>query len=110
MGTTTMAPLPMGRFVNYADMPDIVWQEILPHHFQVENNKAHQAKMEHVALVYSKGRGPKANQEWNEDTTRKQATAIPEVIEAADPFTHEIYQRMHELAATSPSTATSTLK
>jgi len=47
IATTTATTTPsMGRFVNYADMPDIVWNEILPNHFHAEDDNAYKSNME----------------------------------------------------------------
>ena len=94
--------VPGGRFVNYNQMPDIVWNEILPDHFGVNPLPPGAIKnMQKTAGVYSKGRGSKANQEWNEDTTVKQDTATPEVINAANLFASKVYKQMQELSSSS---------
>jgi hypothetical protein len=94
--------LPGGRFVGYHQMPDIVWNEILPNHFGVNPLPPDAiANMQETAGVYSKGRGIKANQEWSEDTTIKHDTATPEVIEAANLFASKVYKRMTELSSSS---------
>ena len=88
-----------GRFVSYAQMPEIVWDDILPNHFNVDLPRKGVANMKETALVYSKGRGSKANQKWEEDSTKKLETATPEVIRAADKFVGDIYNRMKELSS-----------
>jgi hypothetical protein len=55
--------------------------------------------MREISNVYSKGRGKKANQEWEEDSTKKQSTASKEVIEATDFFLKDIFARLEELSA-----------
>lgn len=88
-----------GRFVGYDQMPGVVWGEVLPDHFGI-NPMPRDAvpRMEELAGVYSKGRGPKANKEWNEDSTRKQETAGPEVIAASELFASKVYRRMSKLS------------
>ena len=89
-----------GRFVNYRQMPEIVWDEILPHHFGVTPlPRTAIANMEKTALVYSKGRGKKANQEWDEDSTKKQQSASPDVTRASQVFAGSVYERMTELSS-----------
>ena len=91
---------PGGRFVNYYQMPDVVWENIFPDHFGVNPlPPGAVANMQATAGVYSKGRGQKANQEWTEDSTIKRKTATPEVIEAAELFASNVYKRMKELSS-----------
>ena len=46
-----------------------MWNEILPDHFGVNPLPPDAIEnMQKTAGVYSKGRGPKANQEWNAST------------------------------------------
>ena len=93
-----------GRFVDYHQMPEIVWNEILPHHFGVNPLPTTAiANMEKTAFVYSKGRGEKANQEWNEDSSKKQQSATPEVTRAANEFAGSVYERMTELSSSASS-------
>lgn len=86
-----------GRFVNYAQMPEIVWEDILPNYFNVPLPRKGIANMEDAALVYSKGRGK--NQEWEEDSTKKKGTASRAVVTAAKTFLTDIYKEMENLAA-----------
>jgi hypothetical protein len=88
-----------GRFVNYAQMPAIVWEDILPNYFNIPQSKKGIVNMEKAALVYSKGRGGKANQEWVEDSKKKKVTAVPAVVKAAKTFLGDIYNDMDDLAS-----------
>eukprot|EP00537_Pseudo-nitzschia_pungens_P007696 CAMPEP_0172364576 /NCGR_PEP_ID=MMETSP1060-20121228/7661_1 /TAXON_ID=37318 /ORGANISM="Pseudo-nitzschia pungens, Strain cf. cingulata" /LENGTH=206 /DNA_ID=CAMNT_0013087607 /DNA_START=8 /DNA_END=631 /DNA_ORIENTATION=+ len=93
-----------GRFVEYTQLPERLWEEILPDHFGL--GPLSQNDMEHLQLVsgvYSKGRGSKRKQEWAEDSTEKQETASQEVTDAANRFAGKIYQRMNQLALSSSS-------
>ena len=87
-----------GRFVNYAQLPYIIWDDIVPKYFKVAMPRTGIANMEKAALVYSKGRGDKANQEWKEDSTKKKETARPVVTTAAGVFLGDIYDKMEELS------------
>lgn len=110
-----------GRFVNYVDMPQIVWEDILPNHFlsvgndrgsDANNNNNNNNKsepgvlskqsimnMKQISNVYSKqGRGKKENQQWKDDTQHKQSTATKDVTMAAELFTTYTYNRMTELS------------
>ena len=94
------AEKPGGQFVNYYQMPDVVWEKIFPDHFDVNPLPANAvSNMQATAGVYSKGRGQKANREWTEDSTIKQQTATPEVIEAAERFASGVFKRMKELSS-----------
>lgn len=90
---------PGGRFVNYKQMPDVVWETIFPEHFGLKPESVE--SMQKTAGVYSKGRGAKANREWTEDSTLKHETASPEVIDAANVFASKVYNRMKELSGSS---------
>jgi hypothetical protein len=91
-----------GRFVNYNQLPTIMWESIVPNHFGVHLDVVSKVDMEKrmtdIAQVYSKGRGNKANQEWEEDSTKKQTTARTEVIAAAHVFMEDTYTRLEELS------------
>jgi len=89
----------MSRFVNYNQMPSIVWNDIVPNHFGLQVSKTNIQNMEHTASVYSKGRGPKANQEWMEDSTKKQTTASDRVVKAAKLYVGDIYEKMERLSS-----------
>ena len=88
----------MGRFVNYADLPDILWKSILPDYFHIPLNSIHYKEMTKAAEVYSKGRGIKANKEWHEDSTRKQDKVSVEIKEAANTFLEPSFEKLEELA------------
>ena len=90
---------PGGRFVNYKQMPDVVWETIFPEHFGLKPESVE--SMQKTAGVYSKGRGAKANREWTEDSSLKHETASPEVIQAAKVFASKVYNRMKELSGSS---------
>ena len=90
---------PGGFFVDYYQMPDVVWEKVFPDHFGVNPLPPNTVQnMQATAGVYSKGRGQKANQEWTEDSTIKRQTATPETIEAANLFASKVYKRMRELS------------
>lgn len=89
----------MGRFVEYTQMPDIVWKDILPNHFGVKSMPQDAiTKMEKIAGTYSKGRGAQNQKEWEEDSTAKQLSATPAVIQASNLMVSKVYKRMKELS------------
>lgn len=85
----------MGRFVNYVDLPDILWDSILPNHFHVPNIQV--SNMQTVAGVYSKGRGEKANVKWAEDSAQKKAKGSDELRTAARIFLEPSFDKLQEL-------------
>jgi len=87
-----------GRFVNYADLPDILWENILPNYFNIPLNSIHYKEMQKAAEVYSKGRGAKANKAWQEDSTIKQDRVSSEIKEAAQEFLEPTFEKLEELA------------
>jgi hypothetical protein len=88
-----------GRFVNYKQMPGVVWDDIFPDYFKVPITVSSQSRMERAAMYYSKGRGDKAGEEWEDDVKKKQESASPAVVRAADIFTRDVFQRMEQLSA-----------
>jgi hypothetical protein len=88
----------MGKFINYSQLPDIAWDQILPEFFGISPiSSAMVENMKEVAAVYSKGRGKSANQVWVEDITQKHDKATPEVVAAAHAFLSDIYDKMEAL-------------
>lgn len=60
--------------MNYKSLPAIMWESIVPDHFGLSGLSVSKEEMVQrmtgIALVYSKGRGNKANQEWEEDASK----------------------------------------
>jgi hypothetical protein len=87
-----------GRFVNYKQMPDIVWDDIFPNYFNIPLTNKEIGRMEKTALLYSKGRGNQANKGWKDDSTEKQKTAARPVTKAAAVFLKDVYDDMERLS------------
>jgi hypothetical protein len=87
-----------GRFVNYNQMPDIVWDDIFPNYFNIPLSNKEVGRMEKTALYYSKGRGKQADKGWKDDSMKKQATAARPVTKAADVFLKDVYNEMESLS------------
>ena len=89
-----------GRFVNYNQLPDIMWESVLPEEFGVSVNKRHIKNMQRIAGVYSKGRQgiAKSNQEWKEDSSRKLSAASQPVLDAAELLMRRIFDQMESLS------------
>jgi hypothetical protein len=87
-----------GHFVNYNQLPDIMWDKVMPRDFGVPVGKEMITNMQQIAGVYSKGRGHKADQEWEEDSTKKQSTASEKVIDAANFWLGDTFEKMEALS------------
>jgi hypothetical protein len=85
-----------GRFINYANLPDVLWDTILPDHFGVPS--PHIGGMKKAAAVYSKGRGETANKEWEEDSSHKQSKVSDEIRHAALEFLEPSFDKLEELS------------
>lgn len=86
-----MQQSPMGRAVNYVDLPNILYEDILPNHFEVPVSDEAKERMIKISGEYSKSRGKESGQEWHEDSEAKEAKASPEVREAAELFLEKSY-------------------
>lgn len=76
-----------GQFLNYASLPDSMWESVLPNHFDVENlSEQDIERMKAIAQVYSKGFQEKANMPWSQDSDRKQEDATQKMKVAAKTF------------------------
>lgn len=88
-----------GRFLNYASLPDIMWESVLPNHFDVEDlSEAHIERMKSIAQVYSKGFQDKANKPWSEDTDRKQEGASEAMRQAAKTYLDTYFEQLEEVS------------
>ena len=85
-----------GMFIPYSSLPDRIWELVLPNHFGIKNIDIDRMKV--VASVYSKGRGEKANQEWQADSQWKQDKAWEEIRNAAEMFVKRKFDKMEELS------------
>lgn len=84
------------RFVNYVNLPDLMWESILPNHFNVDEVDLDNMKL--VATKYSKGRGDMAGKEWKDDSKYKQDRANSDIRSAAQSFLQERYETMEQLS------------
>ena len=82
-----------GRAVNYANLPSVLWTDILPHHFGLEVTQDEITAIQKISSMYSKGRGNRA-QEWHEDAQKKEKEASPEIRKAAELFLQSSYERL----------------
>lgn len=91
------APGSQGRAVEYTQLPDIMWNTILPDMFHVPLEPADVARMKETAGEYSKGRNDKAGT-FTEDTARKQELAHHELKAAARAYLEESYAKLKALS------------
>lgn len=88
-----------GQFLNYASLPDIMWESILPNHFDTEDlSEQHIERMKNIAGVYSKGFQKKANMPWSQDTDTKQERASEAMRQAAKTYLAPYFEQLEQLA------------
>jgi hypothetical protein len=88
-----------GQFVNYASLPDIMWESVLPNHFDTEDlSEQHIERMKNIAGVYSKGFQKKANMPWSQDTDTKQERASEAMRQAAKTYLAPYFEKLEQLA------------
>jgi hypothetical protein len=85
-------------FINYNQLPHIIWEKVLPGlGITIETNMME--RMKQVAHVYSKGRGVKAGEHFEEDSTMKQDKAPDVVKKAAAEFLVPVYEQLEAIKA-----------
>jgi len=90
-------PSSKGRAVNYATLPDAIWETILPQHFEImfsEDAESMVKRMKALSQVYSKGFREKANKEWVEDSERKQERATSAIRAAAEMLIQPYFEQL----------------
>jgi hypothetical protein len=88
-----------GQFLNYASLPDIMWESILPNHFDMEDlSEQHIERMKDIAGVYSKGFQKKANMPWTQDTDTKQERASEAMRQAAKTYLAPYFEQLEQFA------------
>jgi hypothetical protein len=85
----------LGMAVNYEDLPGILYESVLPNHFQVEVTDDMRENILQVSQKYSKGRDGQ-QREWQQDSERKDELATPEIRKAAMEFLQESYEQLLE--------------
>lgn len=86
-----------GRLVNYDELPNAVWDYVLPDHFGVTTTAASRKHMKQVAGQNSKKSG---NQQWKSDGQTKRTEARPETISAATTFLQPSFERLESARRT----------
>jgi hypothetical protein len=101
-----------GRFINYKEMPQVIWDTLLPQDFGITLDDDMKNKMMQVTRWYSKG-GKRdqrfgdgtvsethriTQEKWTEDTTSKRASVSPAILEAVQQFCPDIYNQLETVA------------
>jgi len=81
--------------VNYASLPAILYETILPHHMGIPTTATEIHNILQVSSQYSKGRDDK-KAEWQEDSTEKEKAASREIRQAAKEFMTESFAALEE--------------
>lgn len=92
-----------GRMVNYAKLPDMLLDDIIPNYFGLPVGEPQRQRVFDVAKNYSKGR--QNSKTWKDDTQIKEDAASPKVRSAATEFLAESYRTLEQFSVT-PSTGT----
>jgi hypothetical protein len=85
----------LAKMVNYASLPDIMWESILPDHFDIDvpgETQEMVERMKTISQVYSKGF--KGDQPWEQDSERKQSEATAAMKKAATIFLDSYFDQM----------------
>ncbi|KAI2499604.1 sulfotransferase family [Fragilaria crotonensis] len=80
----------LGTPVNYVNLPDILYKDIIPNKFGVELSQEEIDNIIRVSSVYSKGTGNRKG-EFKDDSKRKEKLATAEVRAASHLFLDESY-------------------
>ncbi|KAL3917208.1 MAG: hypothetical protein SGILL_004820 [Bacillariaceae sp.] len=80
--------------INYAELPSIMWEKIMPRIFGRPLSQKEIDNMESVSHEYSKGRGQRAG-EFKGDSEQKAQAASTEVKEAAEEFLTDSYDKLN---------------
>ena len=94
-----------GIAVNYDQLPQILYEHILPHHIGIPVTSVEIDNINRVSEKYSKGRGDRSKQVWQEDSTAKEEGASPAIRQAAQQFLSESYQALQQLSNVASTTA-----
>jgi Skp family chaperone for outer membrane proteins len=110
-----------GRFINYKQMPQVIWETLLPLDFGIALDEEMKNKMMQVTRRYSKGgkrdqrfgdipisdqqqqqeqqqQQRRSQEQWTEDTTKKRASVSSAIVEAVQQFCPDIYDQLENVA------------
>jgi hypothetical protein len=81
--------------VNYDQLPDILWEKIMPSIFGRPLTQQEIDNLESISHEYSKGRGNRAG-EFKGDSEQKEHAASAEIRAAAKEFLQESFDTLNE--------------
>jgi hypothetical protein len=87
----------MGRPVNYDQLPQFLYDTLLPHHFGLTVSPDALERMQNVAGVYSKGRGQKQGEAFEGDAEEKAHQVTAAMREASETFLQESYHQLEAM-------------
>jgi hypothetical protein len=92
----------LGTPVNYNQLPDILWTNILPQKFGVPVSSVEIERIKNISGVYSKGTGGRHG-EYKDDSKEKDAMATEKIRAAAQTFLQESFDILEKGGAIAES-------
>jgi hypothetical protein len=86
-----------GSFINYNQLPDVVWNDLLPNKYRVPVDATMIQRMKEISQNYSKSRD-KQDVSFEQDAERKRNDASPAVVEAAATYAGAVYAKLQVLS------------
>mmetsp|Transcript_3727 Transcript_3727/g.10583 ORF Transcript_3727/g.10583 Transcript_3727/m.10583 type:complete len:446 (+) Transcript_3727:13-1350(+) len=86
----------IGRFVDYADLPDALVEDIIPNHFGESMNEESKARILKISGTYSKART--VGRTWKEDSQKKEEAARPEIRAASTKYLLPVWEKLKRLS------------
>jgi hypothetical protein len=87
-----------GTFINYNQLPDVMWEDLLPNKYHVPLDDAMIQRMKEISQNYSKARGTTKDVTFEQDAERKRNAATPAVITAAKVYAGDVYTKLQALS------------
>jgi len=88
-----------GRFINYNQMPAVMWQTLLPIDFGIEVDSAMIDNMMQLTHVYSKGHQQgRANEKWVSDADHKKKSITQNVTRAVEMLSPDTYAQLERIS------------
>ena len=88
-----------GRFINYQQMPQVMWETLLPIDFGVEVEPYMVDNMMQFTHLYAKGHQQgRANEKWASDTSQKKNSITENVSRAIELFCPNMYQQLERIS------------
>lgn len=91
--------LASGIAVNYHDLPDVLWDEVLPNRIHLPLNADETQRMKACSHEYSKGWSKDRQYKYQDDAESKKKRASEEIKRAAETFLRESYVALEDANA-----------